>query len=75
MIYELERARGPVFVISHQAVMRCLYCYFSSKIEKKDIPFLEMPIHTVIKLTPNGYGYDEERIFFDVTSGKRRVLS
>ena len=58
MIYELERSRDPVFIISHQAVMRCLYCYFSSKMEKKDIPFLEMPIHTVIKLTPNGYGYD-----------------
>ena len=34
MIYELERSRQPLFIVSHQAVMRCLYCYFSSKMDK-----------------------------------------
>jgi broad specificity phosphatase PhoE len=51
VIFELERAKGPVLVIGHQAVLRCLYGYFLDT-PLEEIPFLDIPLHTVIKLIP-----------------------
>ncbi len=51
VIFELERAKGPVLVVGHQAVLRCLYGYFLDT-PLDEIPFLEIPLHTVIKLIP-----------------------
>lgn len=51
VIFELERAKGPVLVIGHQAVLRCLYGYFLDT-PLDEIPFLDIPLHTVIKLIP-----------------------
>jgi len=60
VIFELERAKGPVLVVGHQAVLRCLYGYFLD-IPLDEIPFLDVPLHTVIKLTPKAYRCVEER--------------
>lgn len=54
VIMELER-RESVLVIGHQAILRCLLAYFSEK-SINELPYLEIPLHTVVKLTPVAYG-------------------
>lgn len=60
VIFELERVKGPVLVIGHRAVLRCLYAYFLDK-PPAAIPYLNVPLHTVIKLTPKAYACEETR--------------
>ena len=70
VIMELERKENVVVVghqvrssniftaspnIFHQAVLRCLLGYFLEVPEDK-MPYIEVPLHTVIKLTPVAYG-------------------
>ncbi|KDR79033.1 hypothetical protein GALMADRAFT_63905 [Galerina marginata CBS 339.88] len=59
VIMELERQEN-VLVIGHQAILRCLYAYFHH-LPQADLPYIKIPLHTVIKLTPKAYGCDEER--------------
>lgn len=54
VMMELER-QGNVLVVSHQAVLRCVLAYFLDK-PANELPYLEVPLHTVIKLTPVAYG-------------------
>ncbi|MEZ4310700.1 MAG: 6-phosphofructo-2-kinase domain-containing protein [Polyangiaceae bacterium] len=60
VIIELERQRAPVLVIAHQAILRAIYGYFMDK-PPEEIPYLEIPLHTVIQLTPTAYGCEEKR--------------
>ncbi|XP_054285681.1 6-phosphofructo-2-kinase/fructose-2,6-bisphosphatase-like isoform X5 [Macrosteles quadrilineatus] len=60
VIMELER-QGNVLVVSHQAVIRCLLAYFLDK-SADELPYLQVPLHTVIKLTPVAYGCRVEHI-------------
>lgn len=60
VIMELER-QGNVLVVSHQAVLRCLFAYFLDK-SAEELPYLYVPLHTVIKLTPVAYGCKVEHI-------------
>ncbi|XP_031637687.1 6-phosphofructo-2-kinase/fructose-2,6-bisphosphatase isoform X3 [Contarinia nasturtii] len=60
VIMELER-QGNVLVVSHQAVLRCLLAYFLDK-PAEELPYLEVPLHTIIKLTPVAYGCKVEHI-------------
>ncbi len=59
-IVDLERMRGPVVVVAHQAVLRALYAYFTGR-PAAETPHLSVPLHTVIRLTPSAYGCDELR--------------
>jgi len=59
IIMELER-QGNILIIGHQAILRCLYAYFHD-LPQADLPYIKIPLHTVIKLTPKAYGCDEER--------------
>ncbi|XP_059477175.1 6-phosphofructo-2-kinase/fructose-2,6-bisphosphatase-like isoform X2 [Neocloeon triangulifer] len=52
VIMELERASN-VLIISHQAVLRCLVGYFLGKLPD-ELPYLDVPLHTVMKLTTDG---------------------
>ena len=61
---ELERQKN-VLVICHQAVMRCLLGYFLDK-NSSDLPYMECPLHQVIKLTPVAYGCKMEKICLHV---------
>jgi 6-phosphofructo-2-kinase/fructose-2,6-biphosphatase 2 len=36
------------------------YAYFHN-LTQADLPYIKIPLHTVIKLTPKAYGCDEER--------------
>ncbi|XP_011065631.1 PREDICTED: 6-phosphofructo-2-kinase/fructose-2,6-bisphosphatase 1 isoform X1 [Acromyrmex echinatior] len=60
VIMELER-QGNVLVVSHQAVIRCLLAYFLDK-SADELPYLEVPLHTIMKLTPVAYGCKMEHI-------------
>ncbi|KAL3144542.1 hypothetical protein ABBQ32_004273 [Trebouxia sp. C0010 RCD-2024] len=75
VIIEIERERECVCIVAHQAVLRALYGYFN-KIPLKDIPRLEIPLHTLIELTPKPDGtMAEERIPLDVKAHKAEALS
>jgi broad specificity phosphatase PhoE len=67
-ILELERQQGPALVVSHNAVVRVLYGYLSGK-TREEVPHLEIPLHTVIELTPRAYGCDEVRTMLGPESG------
>ncbi|KAF2616376.1 hypothetical protein F2Q68_00042703 [Brassica cretica] len=60
VIIELERQRAPVVVISHQAVLRALYAYFADR-PLKEIPQIEMPLHTIIEIQMGVSGVQEKR--------------
>jgi len=66
VIMELERQEN-VLVIGHQAILRCLYAYFHH-LAQADLPYVKIPLHTVIKLTPKAYGCDEERYTLPITA-------
>lgn len=53
IIMELERQEN-VLVITHQAVLRCLYAYFMN-IPQEESPWMSIPLHTLIKLEPRAY--------------------
>jgi len=67
VIVELERERSPVLVVAHQAVLRALYAYLMDR-PPHECPHIEMPLHTVIKLTPTTYACAEERFFLGPTA-------
>lgn len=60
VILEIERHGAPIVIISHNAVVRAIYGYFMG-LPPKQTPHLSIPLHTVIKLSPNPYGCAEER--------------
>lgn len=64
VIVELERQHVPVLVIAHQAVVRALYGYLMGR-PQDECPYLPVPLHTVIALTPTAYGYEERRYQLD----------
>lgn len=59
IIMELERQEN-ILIIGHQAIIRCLYAYFHA-LSQEDLPYIKIPLHTVIQLTPKAYGCDEKR--------------
>ncbi len=59
IIMELERSED-ILIVTHQAVLRCIYAYFMKKDQEKS-PWMHVPLHTLIKLTPRAYGTDEVR--------------
>ncbi|CAJ0567663.1 unnamed protein product, partial [Mesorhabditis spiculigera] len=64
VIMELER-QSNVLVISHQAVLRCILAYFTNQ-NRDDLPYLKVPLHTVVKLTPKAYSCEVEMFKFDI---------
>ncbi|KAJ7116434.1 6-phosphofructo-2-kinase-domain-containing protein [Mycena epipterygia] len=66
VIMELERQEN-ILIIGHQAILRCLYAYFHH-LPQDDLPYIKIPLHTVIKLTPKAYGCDEERYTLPITA-------
>lgn len=59
IIMELERQRN-ILIIGHQAVLRAIYAYFLNH-SQDELPYIKVPLHTVICLTPKAYGCEEER--------------
>eukprot|EP00924_Labyrinthula_sp_SR-Ha-C_P005757 maker-scaffold_14-snap-gene-4.52-mRNA-1 protein AED:0.01 eAED:0.01 QI:160/1/1/1/0.66/0.5/4/258/478 len=66
VIFEIERMRQDLIIIAHRAVLRCLYSYFAD-IEDIEVPFLPIPLHTLIILKSDMQGWKEERVALDPT--------
>ena len=60
IIYDIENCDKPILIVAHQAVLRVIYSYFMN-IDNISMTGLEVPLNTVIKLTPHSYQYNEER--------------
>jgi broad specificity phosphatase PhoE/predicted kinase len=71
LILQLERHRSPVLVIAHQAVLRALYAYLMDR-PPTECPSLSIPLHTVIQLTPNAYGCEEQRFILEPALSERQ---
>jgi broad specificity phosphatase PhoE len=63
LVHELESYREPTLIVSHQAVLRMLYAYFKGD-DRMEAPSKDIPLHTVIKLTYNGWSQCEEQRFY-----------
>ncbi|MCA9570786.1 MAG: histidine phosphatase family protein [Myxococcales bacterium] len=61
VVLELERMRSPVLVVGHQAVLRAMYCYLTGGPPERS-PYVDIPLHTVIRVTPGPYGHEEVRL-------------
>jgi len=59
VIVELERQRDPVMIVGHQAILRALYGYLTGH-PREEVPHIEIPLHTVMELTPRAYGCDQK---------------
>lgn len=64
VIMELERSEN-ILIVTHQAILRCIYAYFMNKDQTRS-PWMNVPLHCLIKLTPRAYGTDEERYYDDI---------
>lgn len=64
IIMELERSEN-ILIVTHQAVLRCIYAYFMGSSQEKS-PWMEVPLHCLIKLTPRAYKTEEERMFANI---------
>ncbi|KAJ3290121.1 Fructose-2,6-bisphosphatase [Borealophlyctis nickersoniae] len=68
VILELERHHErdhSILIVGHQAVLRAIYGYFLNY-SHEELPYLKIPLHAVVKLTPKAYGCLEERFAVDV---------
>jgi broad specificity phosphatase PhoE len=75
VIFELERARCPIVVVAHQAVLRCLLAYFMS-IPMDKIPYIPMPLHRLVELRPGVRGCEaiEVRVVSVSVTSQRMCL-
>ncbi|KAF9080581.1 Fructose-2,6-bisphosphatase, partial [Mortierella sp. AD031] len=64
VIMDLERQEN-ILIIGHQAILRCLYAYFMNHSFER-LPYLKIPLHTVIQLTPGAYTCEEKRFKVDI---------
>lgn len=64
IIMELERQEN-ILIITHQAVLRCLYAYFMN-VPQEESPWMLIPLHTLIKLEPRAYLTWVSRIKADI---------
>lgn len=66
VIIEMEREKECICVVGHQAILRAIYGYFTAT-PLKDIPRLEIPLHTLIELQPRPDGtMDVSRFSVDI---------
>ena len=56
---ELERSEN-VLIITHQAIVRCIFSYFAD-VDQDRSPWMDIPLHTLMKLTPKAYGTVTEK--------------
>lgn len=68
VITEIERGRESMVIVAHQAILRVIYGYLMAR-HPEDIPRIDIPLHTLIELTPLPDGtMKEERIVAPVAT-------
>ncbi|XP_023246612.1 6-phosphofructo-2-kinase/fructose-2,6-bisphosphatase-like isoform X2 [Copidosoma floridanum] len=60
VIVDLQQANN-VLVISHQAILRCIIGYYLDK-TPEELPYMEVPLHTIIRVSSQGFNYKLEFI-------------
>ena len=60
-VYNIENNDKIVIIIGHQAILRIIYGYLMG-ININEIPHINMPLHTLIELTPDTYNFSEKYI-------------
>jgi len=63
LVHEMESYHEPLLIVSHQAVLRVLYSYLMGKPRTK-APKIEIPLHTVMKITYDGWNPPTEERFY-----------
>ena len=61
-MHELESYHEPLLLVSHQAVLRLMYAYLMGK-SRTTAPKIEIPLHTVIRITYDGWNEPVEERF------------
>lgn len=61
IIFEIEKQSNTLLIVSHESVLRCLYAYFLD-LPAEEIPYLRMPLHTLIRIETRTYGCKEKRM-------------
>jgi len=64
IIFAIEKSKDPVIVVGHQAVIRCLYGYFT-QVPVTQVPYQDVPLASVIKIIPGAYYNSEQRHLLD----------
>ncbi len=74
IIFQIESQTIPLLIVAHQAVLRCLYAYFID-LPNEEAPYLSIPLHCVIKLTPQAFGCSEKRfkVFENTPDGQLKI--
>ncbi|KAF2802991.1 uncharacterized protein BDZ99DRAFT_548333 [Mytilinidion resinicola] len=54
-----------VLIMTHQAILWCIYAYLMN-VPQEWSPRMEVPLHTLINLTPKAYSTQEERLRADI---------
>jgi len=60
LIFEMENLRTPLLIVGNVTTLQCIYGYLRNR-SPEECPFIEIPSHTVIELTPKAYFCDEKR--------------
>lgn len=68
LIYWIESQKYPIIIFAHQAILRCILAYFFG-IDNSSIPYIEIPLHTIIKMIPETYSFREEYFEVDTVTG------
>lgn len=61
VIVELERHHSSILVVSHLAVQRCIFAYFTG-CSMEDLPYIELDMHTLYELHPGPFGTRVEKV-------------
>ncbi|AOW05555.1 6-phosphofructo-2-kinase-domain-containing protein [Yarrowia lipolytica] len=64
IIMELERQEN-IMIVTHQAVLRCLYAYFMN-VPQDQSPWMQVPLHSLIRLELRAFDTIETRISADI---------
>ena len=62
LVHEMESYKETLMLVSHQAVLRLIYAYLMG-LSRSSAPKIEVPLHTVIKITYDGWNQPTEERF------------
>lgn len=76
LIYEIEEYRGPIVMLLKPTIFRCFYGYFAFEAEVKNmenIPHISIEKNSIIKFTPEAYGYKKEVFVVEMKQGFQKL--